>query len=48
MANPTSHMLQRERYLILGGLLILSALAWAFLIWQSNTMSNQAMGLTRV
>jgi predicted metal-binding membrane protein len=46
VANPTSHMLQRERYLILGGLLILSALAWAFLIWQSNTMSNQAMGLT--
>ena len=46
MANPTSHMLQRERYLILGGLLILSALAWAFLIWQSNAMSNQAMGLT--
>jgi predicted metal-binding membrane protein len=46
VANPTSHMLQRERYLILGGLLVLSALAWTFLIWQSRTMSNQAMGLT--
>src|SRR5436305_14529152 len=40
------YMLQRERYLILGGLLILSALAWAFLIWQSNMMSKQVMGLT--
>jgi predicted metal-binding membrane protein len=39
-------MLQRERYLILGGLLILSALAWVFLIWQSNMMSTHAMGLT--
>src|SRR6266704_371644 len=27
-------MLQRERYLILGGLLILSAFAWVFLIWK--------------
>jgi predicted metal-binding membrane protein len=39
-------MLQRERYLILGGLLMLSALAWALLIWQASTMSHQAMGLT--
>ena len=39
-------MLQRERYLILGGLLILSALAWVFLIWQARMMSSQAMGLT--
>ena len=46
MANPTSHMLQRERYLILGGLLALSALAWTLLIWQSSMMSNRAMGLT--
>jgi len=23
----------------------MSVLAWAFLIWQSNMMSNQAMGL---
>ncbi len=47
MADPTSRMLQRERYLILGLLLVLSVLAWALLIWQSSTMSNaQAMGLT--
>ncbi len=46
MADSTTSMLQRERYLILGGLLILSALAWALLIWQASTMSNQAMGLT--
>ncbi len=46
MAHSTTHILQRERYMILGGLLILSALAWAFLIWQANTMRNQAMGLT--
>ena len=39
-------MLQRERYLILGGLLILSALAWVFLIWQARMMGSQAMGLT--
>src|SRR5438105_8268771 len=39
-------MLQRERYLILGGLLILSALAWVLLIWQANMMGSQAMGLT--
>jgi len=39
-------MLQRERYLILGGLLILSAFAWVFLIWQARMMSSQAMGLT--
>jgi predicted metal-binding membrane protein len=46
MAQPATQMLQRERYLILGGLLILSALAWIFLFWQSSMMSNQAMGLT--
>ena len=46
MAHPTTRMLQRERYLILGGLLILSALAWVFLIWQARMMSSQAMGLT--
>jgi len=45
MAQSTSQTLQRERYLILGGLLVLSALAWVFLIWQSSMMSNQ-MGLT--
>ena len=46
MAHPTTRMLQRERYLILGGLLILSALAWVFLIWQARMMGSQAMGLT--
>ncbi len=46
MADSTTPTLQRERYLILGGLLVLSALAWALLIWQSRTMSNQAIGLT--
>ena len=46
MAHPTTRMLQRERYLILGGFLILSALAWVFLIWQARMMSSQAMGLT--
>ena len=46
MADPTSCMLQRERYLILDLLLVPSVLAWALLIWQSSTMSNQAMGLT--
>ncbi len=46
MADSTPPLLQRERYLILGGLLALSALAWAFLIWQSNMMSKQATGLT--
>jgi len=44
--HPTTPMLQRERYLILGGLLVLAVLAWMLLIWQSSTMSNQAMGLT--
>src|SRR6266496_5043810 len=46
VADSTPPLLQRERYLILGGLLALSALAWAFLIWQSNMMSKQATGLT--
>ncbi len=46
MADSTTPLLQRERYLILGGLLILSALAWALLIWQAHMMSTQAMGLT--
>jgi predicted metal-binding membrane protein len=38
--------LRRERYLILSVLLVLSAIAWALLIWQSSMMNNQAMGLT--
>ncbi len=46
MSGTTPQLLQRERYLILGMLLVLDALAWGLLIWQSRTMSNQAMGLT--
>jgi len=46
MADSTTPTLQRDRSLILGGLLILSALAWVFLIWQASTTSHQAMGLT--
>jgi len=46
MADSTTPTLQRDRSLILGGLLMLAALAWALLIWQASTMSHQAMGLT--
>src|SRR5262245_27714189 len=46
MADSTTRLLQRERSLILVGLLLLSAPAWALLIRQSRTMSNQALGLT--
>ncbi len=46
MADSTPRLLQRERSLILGGLLVLATLAWVLLIWQSSTMSHQAMGLT--
>jgi predicted metal-binding membrane protein len=46
MADSTPPTLQRERSLILGGLLVLAVLAWVILIWQSRTMSTQAMGLT--
>ena len=40
MARPTSHPLPRERTLILAVLLVLAALAWVLLIWQSQTMDN--------
>lgn len=46
MARSNSYPLQREGKLILGVLLILAALSWALLIWQSNIMDKQAMGLT--
>ena len=46
MSSTTPQLLQRERYLILGVLLVLAALAWALLIWQAPMMNNQAMGLT--
>jgi predicted metal-binding membrane protein len=38
--------LHRERNIILVLLLVLAVAAWAFLIWQSVVMNNQAMGLT--
>jgi len=46
MSSTTPQLLQRERYLILGVLLVLGALAWGLLIWQAPMMNNQAMGLT--
>jgi predicted metal-binding membrane protein len=46
MSSTTPQLLQRERYLILGVLLVLAALAWGLLIWQAPMMNNQAMGLT--
>ena len=41
-----NQLVRRERYLILGLLLLLAALAWGLLIWQAPMMNNQAMGLT--
>ena len=38
--------MQRERNVILALLLVLAAVSWALLIWQSAMMNNQAMGLT--
>ena len=46
MLGTTPQLLQRQRYLILGVLLVLAALAWGLLIWQAPMMNNQAMGLT--
>jgi predicted metal-binding membrane protein len=46
VAGINSPLLQRERYLILGVLLTLAAIAWGVLIWQASMMNNQAMGLT--
>ncbi len=46
MSGTTPQLLQRERYLILGVLLVLAVLAWGLLIWQAPLMNNQAMGLT--
>ena len=46
MARSGSQSLQREDKLILGLLLVLAALSWALLIWQSTRMSGQMMGLT--
>ena len=38
--------LQRERTVILTLLLILAAVSWAILIWQSRTANTMGMGLT--
>ncbi len=46
MSSTTPQLLQRERYLILGVLLVLAALAWGLLIWQAPMMNNQAMGMS--
>lgn len=46
MAVNNSQPLQRQRFLILGTLLVLTALAWALLLWQAFTMHVQAMSLT--
>lgn len=46
MASTNSPLLRRERYLILGALLILATIAWGVLIWQAPGMNNQGMGLT--
>ncbi len=46
MSGTTPQLLQRERYLILGVLLVLATLAWGLLIWQAPLMSTQARGLT--
>ncbi|HEY8954137.1 MAG TPA: DUF2182 domain-containing protein [Candidatus Dormibacteraeota bacterium] len=38
MAGTTAYPLPRERNLILGGLLMLAAAAWALLVWQALTV----------
>ena len=43
VARHSAHPGWLVRYLILGGLLVLSILAWALLIWQSSVMRNRAM-----
>jgi len=45
VAGTNPYPLPRERYLILGSLLVLAAISWALLIWQSANMNTQ-MGLT--
>ncbi|MHB8577197.1 MAG: DUF2182 domain-containing protein [Dehalococcoidia bacterium] len=46
MTTAPQSPLARERTLILGGLLLLAAGAWALLIWQTATMDQRHMGLT--
>jgi predicted metal-binding membrane protein len=45
MAGTASYPLTRERNLILGVLLVLAAVAWAVLVWQSRMMDEESMGL---
>lgn len=45
MATTNASPFPRERKLILGVLLILTAASWALLIWQSTAMNSQAMGM---
>jgi predicted metal-binding membrane protein len=45
VVHTTAAPLARERHLILGGLLILAAAAWAVLIWQAAT-TDAAMAMT--
>ena len=40
MAGTTAYPLPRERNLILGGLLVLAAAAWALLVWQALTVDT--------
>ena len=46
MINTTSYPLPRQRNLIVGLLLVLAAVAWGILIWQSATTDAQMRGLT--
>ena len=46
MSVVPSYPLTRERNLILGSLLVLAAAGWAVLIWQSQIMDDEDMGLT--
>ena len=46
MVSTNPPLLRRERYLILGTLLVLAVIAWGVLIWQAPGMNNQGMGLT--
>jgi predicted metal-binding membrane protein len=46
MVPFSTRVLRVERYLTPAGLLILTAVAWVLLYWQSGMMDSQAMGLT--
>lgn len=46
MATASTPLLRRQRTLILASLGVLSALAWAIVVWQARGMDGQSMGLT--